>query len=323
MSANHWIGVDLGGTKILAGLFDDDMRLLARAKVATDAAQGPAAVFGRIAEVVEKVRGQARLDEARLAGLGLCVPGQINPVTNLVYYAPNLEGWNELDITPHLPKGWNFPTVVENDVRLGTFGEWKHGAARGARHVLGVFAGTGVGGGLVLNGELYAGFNFNAGEIGHTIIHWRKGTELESIAGRRALLGRADAFLADAPKRYRKDWKQYDLGSVKSSFIADLWQKGDPVAVQLVDDAARALGVALASAVNLLSPEVVVLGGGLAGALGESFHELVWEIAGRYTLPRATQHVRFVPAELGDLSGIVGAAAYARERATRGMKTTV
>lgn len=323
MSANHWIGVDLGGTKILAGLFDDDMRLLGRAKVATDSSQGPAAVFGRIGEVVEKVRGQLGPGGGRVGGLGLCVPGQINPVTNTVYYAPNLEGWKDLDVSPHLPKAWDFPTVVENDVRLGTFGEWKHGAARGARHVIGVFAGTGVGGGLVLNGELFSGFNFNAGEIGHTIIHWRKGTELEAISGRRALLGRADAFLVDAPKRIRKDWKQYDLSSAKSSFIAELWQKGDPVAVQLVDDAARGLGVALASAVNLLSPEVVVLGGGLAGALGESFLELVWEIACRYTLPRATQNVRFVAAELGDLSGIVGAAAYARDRIVRGTKTSV
>jgi glucokinase len=319
MSANHWIGVDLGGTKILAGLFDDELKLVTKAKVATDAGQGPAAVFERIAEVVARARDQARHGGGRIAGLGLCVPGQINPQTGMVYFAPNLD-WHDLTVTPFLPKGWDFPVIVENDVRLGTYGEFKHGAARGAKHVLGVFAGTGVGGGLVLNGELYAGFNFNAGEIGHTIIHWRKGTELESIAGRKALLGRADAFLEDAPKRLRRDWKQYDLAAAKSSFIADLWQKGDPVAMQLVDDAARALGVALASAINLLSPEVVILGGGMAGALGESFLELVWEITCRYTLPRATQNVRFVPAQLGDLSGVVGAAAYARERVLKGGK---
>src|SRR5262245_1594838 len=85
MSAKHWIGVDLGGTKILAGLFDDDMKLLARAKVATDAAQGPAAVFGRIDQVVEKVKDQAKLGPGSVAGLGLCVPGQINPHNNVVY----------------------------------------------------------------------------------------------------------------------------------------------------------------------------------------------------------------------------------------------
>jgi glucokinase len=116
--------------------------------------------------------------------LGLGVPGQIEPTTNRVKFAPNLD-WHDVDVPAHLPAGWPWPVFIENDVRVGTFGEWKHGAARGARHVLGVFVGTGVGGALILDGKLYHGFNHNAGEIGHTIVHWRKGTELESIAGRR------------------------------------------------------------------------------------------------------------------------------------------
>src|SRR5439155_25246989 len=105
----------------------------------------------------------------------------------------------------------------ENDVRMGTYGEFKHGAAVGAKHVLGIFVGTGVGGGIILNGELYSGFNFNAGEIGHMILHWRRGTELESIAGRRYQMKRAKKFLEEAPRRARKKWKNLDLGRIKSS----------------------------------------------------------------------------------------------------------
>src|SRR5262249_7813612 len=167
-------------------------------------------------------------------------------------------------------------------------------------------------------GQLYHGFNYNAGEIGHIIINWRKGTSLEDVAGRRNMLKRAATMLADAPKRVRKEWKGVDPASGKSSLLAEYYQRDDPVAVQLVDDAARAIGAAIGSVLNLLSPELVVLGGGVAGALGESFLERVWEIAARHALPGATDGVRFVAAELQDDSGIIGAAAYAREHASAG-----
>ena len=112
---------------------------------------------------------------------------------------------------------------------------------RGARHVLGVFVGTGVGGGLILNGELFTGYNGNAGELGHLILHWRQGTDLESIAGRKHMMKRAKEILDDAPKRVRKEWKGVELAGVRSAQLAEYYQKDDPVAIQLVDDAARAL----------------------------------------------------------------------------------
>ena len=211
-----------------------------------------------------------------------------------------------------MPAAWRWPLVVENDVRMGTYGEFAHGAARGARNVLGVFVGTGVGGGLIINGDLFAGYNGNAGEIGHLVVHWRRGSELESIAGRKYMMKRAKEILDDAPKRVRKEWKGIDLAAVRSSQLAEFYQKDDPVAVQLVDDAARALGAAIGGVVNFLNPEVIVIGGGVTGALGDTFIERIWEIAQRYTLPGAATGIRCVPAALGDDSGIVGCAAYAK-----------
>ena len=123
---------------------------------------------------------------------------------------------------------------------------------------------------------------------------------------------RAKEILDDAPKRVRKEWKGIDLASVRSSQLAEYYQKDDPVAVQLVDDAARALGAAVGGVVNFLSPEVIVIGGGVTGALGDTFIERIWEIAQRYTLPGAAAGIRCVPAALGDDSGIVGCAAYAQ-----------
>ena len=204
--------------------------------------------------------------------------------------------------------------MLENDVRMGTYGEFAHGAARGAKNVFGIFVGTGVGGGLILNGDLYTGFNGHAGEIGHTIIHWRRGTSLEEIAGRKYQMKRAKEILDDAPKRVRKEWKGVDLEKVKSSQLAEYYQKDDPVAVQLIDDAARALGASIAGVVNFLSPEVVVIGGGVAGALGDSFIERIWELALRHTLPGAADKVKCVPASLADDSGIIGCAAYVKAK---------
>lgn len=313
MAGGYWLGVDLGGTKVLSGLFDDNLKLLARSKHPTGADAGPAAVVGRVVQGVEAVLAEAGATAAEVRGLCVAVPGQVELGTARVKFAPNLD-WRDVDLGPLLPAGWRWPVLVENDVRMATYGEYAHGAARGARHVFGVFVGTGVGGGLVLNGEPFTGFNGHAGEIGHLVLHWRKGSTLEDIAGRRSMMRRAAEVLADAPKRVRKEWKGVDVAAVRSGQLADFYLKGDPVAVQLVDDAARALGAAVGGVVNLFSPEVVVIGGGVTQAVGEQFIERIWEIAGRYTLPGAADGVRCVGAALGDDSGIVGAAAYAKSR---------
>jgi glucokinase len=313
MATEHWIGVDLGGTKILAGVFNSDFQLLARGKRPTDAASGPEGIFNQIRQLVESVIEEAGLRPVQISGLGIGIPGQIDPHVQRVRYAPNL-GWKNLDLPKLVPATWTWPCIFENDVKVGTYGEFSHGAAKGAKHVLGIFVGTGVGGGLILNGAIFHGFNFNAGEIGHTILHWRKGTDLEGLAGRHCMMKRAADFLADAPKAVRKAWKNIDLTSIKSSQLAELCQKGDPIAMLLTDDAARALGAAVGSALNFISPEVIVIGGGVAGALGEPFLERIWEVAQRFALPNVTDGVRFVPAALGDNSGIYGAAAYARDQ---------
>ncbi|HEV3259275.1 MAG TPA: ROK family protein [Gemmataceae bacterium] len=317
MTASYWIGVDLGGTKILTGVFDDHFRLRARSKLPTEAGQGPAAVFHQVRQTVSQVLKEAGLKTGQIAALGMGIPGQIDPAAKRVRYAPNLD-WKNLDLVPRVPASWKWPCYFENDVKLGTYGELTHGAAKGARSVLGIFVGTGVGGGLILNGEIYSGFNFSAGEIGHIILHWRKGTDLEALAGRHCMMQRAAQLLEDAPKNVRKAWKGVDLSGVKSSQLASYYEKGDPIAMQLVDDAARALGAAVGSALNLLSPEVIVMGGGVAGALGEPFLERIWEVALRYTLPHVADGVRFLPAALEDNSGIYGAAAFARARQRAG-----
>jgi glucokinase len=311
MAGAHWIGIDLGGTKILAGLFDSSHKIVARAKLPTEAEKGPENILARIGQTVESILAEAKVSPADVKGLGIGIPGQIEPGGTVIRFAPNLN-WRNLDIKPLLPAAWTWPVVVENDVRMGTFGEYAQGAARGAKNVFGIFVGTGVGGGLILDGRLHTGFNGHGGEVGHIILHWRRGETLESIAGRKYQMKRAKEMLDDAPKRVRKEWKGVDLEKVKSSQLADFYQRDDPIAVQLIDDAARALGASIASVVNLLSPEVVVIGGGVTGALGDPFIERIWELAQRHILPDAARNVKCLAAALGDDSGIVGSAAYAK-----------
>jgi glucokinase len=264
---------------------------------------------------VDTVIRESKVDPAAIRGLGFGVPGQIVPQSTTVRFAPNLD-WRNVDIQPLLPKHWTWPITLENDVRMGTYGEFAKGAAQGAKHVFGIFVGTGVGGGLILDGQLHTGFNGNGGEIGHIVVHWRRGTSLESIAGRKYQMKRAKEMLDDAPKRVRRGWKGIEPDKVKSSQLAQLYENDDPIAVTVVDDAARALGGAIASVVNFLSPEVIVIGGGVTQALGENFIERIWDIAKRYILPQAADNIRCVPAALGDDSGIVGCAAYTKMKAT-------
>jgi glucokinase len=313
MAGPYWIGVDLGGTKILTGLFDDDCKLVARTKAPTNYEEGGPAVFGRIVSSVDAVIGEAKAAPGDIGGMCLAAPGQTVAHATVVRYAPNLN-WRDFDLAPLFPAHWSWPVAVENDVRMGTYGEWAHGAAKGARHVFGVFAGTGVGGGLILDGRLYHGFNGHAGEIGHIIIGWKKGIELEAIAGRRNLMNRAREVIDDSPKHVRKEWKGVDPSAFKSSQIAEYAEKGEPVISHLIDEAARAIAAGVGTVINLLSPEVIVIGGGVTKALGPSFPERIWEIAQRYALPRATEGVQCVMAALGDDAGITGAAAYARHR---------
>lgn len=307
--ATYWIGVDLGGTKILAGLFDANLKLLNKFKLSTDFEDGGKVVFSRVVQAVDQVIADGKIQPSQIGGLCIAVPGQVIPKTTVVRYAPNLQ-WRDFDLAPLFPSHWKWPVLIDNDVNMGTYGEWALGAAVGSRHVFGVFAGTGVGGGLILNNELFHGFNGHAGEIGHTIIGWKRGTTLENIAGRRNLMNRAKELIADAPKSVRKIWKNIDPTTFKSSTIAQYVEQQDPIMLQVMDEAARAIGAGVGTVVNLLSPEVVVIGGGVTKALGASFPDRIWEFASRYALPRAIENVRCVMSALGDDAGITGAAAY-------------
>ena len=305
------VGVDLGGTKIYAvALEGDEVRSEAKAK--TPRQGGPFGVVDAIAALI------ASLDAGSIEGVGVGAPGVVDARSGVVHRAPNLPGWMEpFGLGPALSESVGAPVVIDNDVNVGIYAEHRLGAARGAKDVLGVFVGTGVGGGLILDGALRRGASGVAGELGHVVV--RRGGRLcgcggqghlEAYAGRASMERRARDLEAKG-----RDTKLVDLAGSKrmtSSVFAKAIAAGDALAVDLLDDAVTALGAGIASALALLDLELVVVGGGLADRLGPAFVGRV-EQAVRGELFATNAVVRVVSAELGDRGGAIGAALIAAD----------
>lgn len=298
------VGVDLGGTKVLVAAVHDG-KVTDSAKRPTPTG-GPQAVAAAIAELVESVGGAKRV--------GVGAPGQVRHHDGVVVAAPNLEGWDRNVPLAELVSaalGGDVKVKVDNDVNVAVLGEHRHGAAKGVDDVLGVWVGTGVGGGLILDGELRRGPTGMTGELGHMTV--REGGRrcgcgqfghVESYAGRGCLEAEARRLSAAGSKT-----ALVELGGearMKSSVFAKALDKGDAVAAALIDEAVEALGAGLASAVNLVDVDLIVIGGGLGDRLGPSFVGRV-EQATRSRL-WAGSTVRVIPAALGDDAGVIGAA---------------
>lgn len=309
-----WVGIDLGGTKIYAVIFDGN-GVLAEGKSKTPTQGGPLAVVDAMAAVV---RGLGPIED--LAGVGVGAPGVIDPIEGSVRQAPNLPGWMEpFDVADALSTALGgVPVVVDNDVNVGTLAEHRLGAGKGADNLLGVFAGTGIGAGVILDGVLRRGPTGAAGEIGHMIV--RRGGRLcgcggrghlEAYAGRAAMERRARDL-----ERKGRDTVLVDLAPgrrMTSGVFVKALSVGDSVAVELIDEAVGALGVAVASATSLLDVPLVVIGGGLADRLGTAFVQRVEQACLIDVFPRNPE-LRIVPAALGDRGGSIGAALMAADR---------
>ncbi|MGH8931083.1 MAG: ROK family protein [Egibacteraceae bacterium] len=303
-------GVDVGGTNISAALVDERHRVTARVRVPTPSG-GPAAVVEAIAETVSKL-GQD------VAAVGAGVPGPV--VDGVVTTAPNLAGFGEpVPVAALLRERLGRPVAVGNDANLGTLGEWVAGAAKGARFVLGVWLGTGVGGGLILDGMPYLGASGGAGEFGHMCVRQggalcgcgRRGC-IEAYAGRACMEHTVQVAAAAGHETVLLDLaRRREAARLTSGVWARALAQGDPLATRVFGEAVEALGAGVGAAVNLLDLDLVVLGGGLTEKLGQPLADQVATAAHPYLLvPKAERFV--VAARLGDDSGVIGAAAFAR-----------
>jgi glucokinase len=314
-----WIGFDLGGTKMLAAVLDPGMKPLARERKKTKGHEGVETVVERIVKTIRDALDAANVEPARLAGIGVGCPGPLDLERGIVIDAPNL-GWKDVPLKTHLEKEFGCPAVIANDVDAGVFGEYHFGAAKDARCVVGIFPGTGIGGGCVYEGKILRGRNRSCMEIGHIqVVPYgsmcgcgQRGC-LETVASRMTIAAEAAkaAFRGEAP--HLMEIAGADLTRIRSGALAASIKAGDKVIERIVRDAAGRIGVAVASVVHLLAPDVVVLGGGLVEAMPDLFVGGVAKTANKHVLPSYVDSFRVVPCTLGDDSVLLGAAAWAKE----------
>jgi glucokinase len=313
----YWLGFDLGATKMMATVFSQDFEILCSSRAKTKGVEGTEEVLGRIRATIADALGEAGLEPSNLAGIGVGCPGPLDLDRGVILHAPNLS-WHDVPLKTDLEKKFKCPTLVANDVDAGTFGEYRFGAARGARCVLGVFPGTGIGGACVYEGRIIRGRTGSCMEIGHVRVQpegrlcgcGQRGC-LESVASRLAISAEAAAavYRGEAPALRRLAGT--DLSEIKSGTLAKAIKAGDSAIEAIVRGAARHIGSAVASVVNLLAPDVIVLGGGLVEALPEIMLGEARKTIREQAMKAFAKGLRIVEAELGDNATVMGAAALA------------
>lgn len=308
------LGIDLGGTQLRLALVDPAGAVVRRAAAATDLA-GPAAVLGQI----ERLYGELGAAEARPIGIGVSAPGPLDSETGSIIAIPTLPGWNDFPLAAALTEAFGLPVVVENDGIAAANGEWRFGAARGARHFVYVTVSTGIGGGVVVDGRLLHGRRGLAGHVGHMIVE---------PGGPRCSCGAKGCFealasgsaLARAAREAAAAWPDSLVAkqapdTITGRDVVEAARTGDALALALLAREAEWLGLGFASLAHLYSPEMIVMGGGVS----QAFDLLQDGIAASFRAAAMPpfREVKLAPAGLGDNAGLAGAAALAWERQRR------
>lgn len=314
---NYVVAIDIGGTNLVVGsVAEDGSRLLALRSEPTRPEEGPDAVLDRLAGLARATMAETRqLDpEAVLLGVGVGAPGPLDTRTGVIFLTPNL-GWINMPLRQRMADALGLPTTLDNDANCAVYGEWWRGAARGSKHAIGFTIGTGIGGGIIVDGRLYHGATDCAGEFGHMTLdpegrHCKCGNYgcLEAYASGPAIALRTIEALESGAESSIVAMAAGDFARVTAQTVYDAAHEGDALALEVVRDTARYLGAGVANLVNIFNPEIVVICGGVTLAGEKLFAPLRQEVARRAFKP-AVQHCRIVPGELTGTAGVYGAAA--------------
>jgi len=317
-------GIDLGATKILAVIFDGGMKARAKAKVKTPGSGSSEDVLAAILSALDAALEDLGIERADLGALGAAVPSPVNRRKGLVLSTPNM-GMSNFPLRDRLRERTDLPVALENDVQAGTLGELRGGALKGRKFAAAFFVGTGIGGGIVMDGKLYRGSTGSAGEVGHMILQdggalcgcGRRGC-LEALASRTAMArdavsaavaGKAPVLLA----RAGTDFKNY-----RSSAFAKSVEAGEKAVERIVERSAYWLGVGAANLTAVLNPEAVLLGGGMVARFPDLYKEIAFKSLKEHLMPALSGTVELLVTKLGDLAVPLGAAWAAREAAEGG-----
>jgi glucokinase len=310
------LGIDIGGTNLVVGAVPDDgSAVLGVRTEPTRPDRGADQVIDRIVAMAAATIADARRDDpdAEILGAGIGSPGPLDTKRGVVILTPNL-GWTNMPLRDRLAERIELPATLDNDANCALMGEWWIGAARDTRHAVAFTLGTGIGGGLIVDGRLVHGASDVAGEIGHMTIdtNGRRcgcGNDgcLEAYASGPAIARRAAESVRAGDGSALLVLANGDPDQITAQTVFDAAAQGDPIALEVVHDTARYLGAGVASVINLLNPEVVVICGGVTRAGDRLFVPLRREVSRRAFKP-AVEACRIVPGELPGTAGVVGAA---------------
>ena len=311
MAESYNICLDVGGTKVLGAIFNEKDEIIYRLKKRSNSeGDGSADVEKVIISVVEEMIKESGIDRDKLNAIASCAPGVIDQDKGIVLFTPNLP-WRNYDIAGAMKKKFGVPFFVGNDVNLGVLGEYKFGAAQGYKNIVGFFPGTGMGGGLILNGKLFTGNQFKAAEYGHMIL---------DPEGPLCGCGQRGCLEAFSSKKGMSDYIRQQVGRGRECMLAEDVQSGvfrskrlkkalskkDQVAMEAVDRACHYLAIATGNMINTISPDLVLYGGGIMEAMGELFLEKILKELDRYCMTSIRPTVDVKIAALGDDSILYG-----------------
>lgn len=313
------VGIDLGGTNMQIGVVDPDGEIIARVGKKTRAEEGADVVIERLAGGVRKACDEAGVTIADLHAVGIAAAGAIDINAGLVIESPNL-GWSELPLRDKLEDALGTRIVVENDVNGAVWGEYRCGAAKGRGDVLGVWVGTGVGGGLVMNGSIYHGALHTAGEVGHAVLFPDQPRGQRTVEDHCSRTGMARKIMHRLHAHEGSAILDVTDGTGEitgSKQLAGAYARKDPLATEVVEQGARLLGTAISSWVTILALDTVILGGGVTEAIGKPYIELVRASFEHDVFPQRHRACELRMTALYENAGLLGAAFLALDAAAK------
>lgn len=310
-------GIDLGGTNMQIGIVDATNKVVGRTKKKTRPENGTESVIDKIAEGVREACKESAIEVTDLTAVGIGAPGAIDMEHGVVMEAPNLR-WNDVPLAFMLGERLRKkPVVVDNDVNVAVYGENKLGVGKNASDVLGVWVGTGIGGGLVLNGKLYYGGFGTAGEIGQIVLYPNApmGYEiLEQCCSRKFVVERLIRLINANHPSILPELAGPELADIGAGTLGKAYDRGDELVRAVVDESADLLGIAISGFVSVLSLPMVILGGGMTEGIGKPYVDRVAKSIRAHVFPDRCREVEVLATKLADDAGLLGAALLAREK---------
>lgn len=308
------IGIDVGGTNVKIALVDDNGKIIYSNSVPTYAKMGYEYTVNNIKQAIKDLMKETNTTPSDIEGIGFDFPGQVDCKTGVVKLAPNIPGWVNVPIAQMIEDEFHIPTRIDNDVRCAALGELKFGAGKGCENFICITVGTGIGSGIVINGKVVRGATNAAGELGHIKLQMNGGPIcgcgdtgcLEAFASGPAIVAMAQEYIKGGKSTKFREMAAAEGGEITPYMVAKAAEEGDPVAKRIFEIVGEYIGIGLTSVINLLNPERVIIGGGVAesgelllGPIRKTIKERAMVVAGNA--------VEIVPAQLGNSAGVIGA----------------